>query len=186
MDKFIEQLKAGATFWAGEDIITSYQFKEHPAESGTGYITRDTVPYCDVKALRPEFMVVSYRFFGMWLESIIRFNSLAFSQAEIIARIQPVPVKKPVIKTELTRDEILQLVGFMNSLCEEIPNGLSSLKDALTFAMLDLSMFTRFGHKSVSYQNALDFAQSIPHFDDVKSDACTYWMLNDQEYLKYK
>lgn len=185
----VDKIKSGTTFWAGEDSVAAYRFIEHPPESGKGYITRERAYYCDVRAFYGDYIVVYYKFFGNWIDAIIKLRDLALSPEEIIARLKPVtPAPKPrqlVAMPEPSSADIRLFVKEMDALLEEIPNGLSRLKDALTFAMLDLNMFTRFGHKSSSFQKALTFARSIPPFVDVKSDECTNWMLNDEEHLKY-
>jgi hypothetical protein len=183
----IEKIKSGLIFWAGEDMVTAYQFKEHPPMSGQGYITSDHGQHCDVRAFHPEHMEIFYKFFGSWVEANLKYSEIAFSPAEIIERIQAeVPKPKHRPKTGPTdKLETRPLVKYMNALCDEVPRGLSSLKDALTFALLDLSMYNRFSIKSATFDKALAFARSIPHFDDIKSEECAGWMLHDEEHLKY-
>ena len=64
-------------------------------------------------------------------------------------------------------------------------NGLSRLKDACTFAALDIGMYWRFQTKTKDFDKAVAFAKSIPVFEDLNSDDACGWMLHDEEHLKY-
>lgn len=85
----------------------------------------------------------------------------------------------------MDKQELKQLTDYLHKLCDEIPRGLSSLKDALTFTLLDLTAYWRHDIKTKDLNKALTFAKSIPKFDDFNSDECCAWMLNDEEYIKY-
>lgn len=184
-----EKIIAGTTFWAGEDILTAYNFKEG-AISGQGYICRDGSSFhCDVRAFHSDHIEIFYKFFGTWVDSKIYYESIAFSPEEIVERIKaqvPTPKPKHIVRTGPTdKIETRALVKYMNALCNEVPSGLSSLKDSLTFAMLDLNFYNGYGVKNKTFDDALAFGRSIPHFEDLKSDECANWMLHDEEHLKY-
>jgi hypothetical protein len=84
-----------------------------------------------------------------------------------------------------TTAEIKTMCEYLHQLCDEIPQGLSGLKDALTFALLDLTAYWRHGIRMKDFDKALKFAESIPVFDDFNSDECCGWMLHDEEHLTY-
>lgn len=85
----------------------------------------------------------------------------------------------------MDREEAKLLANRLDEICDNVPNGLSHLKDALTFAIMDLRMYTKFGHKSSSFEKAVAFGKSIPQFGDY--DSCEFfdWEMQDEEHLKY-
>lgn len=87
---------------------------------------------------------------------------------------------------QTTREQIIELANFLDKVADEIPQGqgLSELKDAVSFACIDLRMHLR-GVTGPRFQKALHFAQSIPKVDDVEDDKLTRWMIHDEKYLEY-
>ncbi len=84
-----------------------------------------------------------------------------------------------------TRQEVRELADYLEKVVERIPRGLSHLKDALTFALIDLDCYAIGLYRTSTYRQALDFAQSIPRVEDLEGDTFTTWMLNDLEHRKY-
>lgn len=87
--------------------------------------------------------------------------------------------------TSITRAEAMTLCDYAHRIADRIPNGLSSLSDALTFAGTDLLSYSKFGFKIPGFNLALTFIQSIPKFEDLESKEFFDWMNNDIEHLKY-
>lgn len=77
------------------------------------------------------------------------------------------------------------LADKVSKICDQVPNGLSGLKDALTFAQMELLMNFRFGKEGSTFAKALNFAKSIPDFTDYDSAEFFEWMMEDEEHLKY-
>ena len=78
-----------------------------------------------------------------------------------------------------------QLAAKLSEICNRVPAGLSHLKDALTFAEMDLLMYYRFGKQNSAFTKAVAFANSIPTFSDYDSSEFSEWMMEDEEHIKY-
>lgn len=85
----------------------------------------------------------------------------------------------------MSKQELKELIDYLNKLTDSVPRGLSNLKDALTFTILDLTAYWRHDIRMKSLNKALAFAESIPRFTDLDSDECCGWMLHDEEHCKY-
>ena len=85
----------------------------------------------------------------------------------------------------MNREEAKLLANRMDEICDRVPNGLSHLKDALTFAIMDLRMYSQFDFKGSKFIKAVAFAKSIPEFADYDSSEFFEWEMQDEEYLKY-
>ncbi|MEP4948864.1 MAG: hypothetical protein ABJU26_15135, partial [Flavobacteriaceae bacterium] len=78
----------------------------------------------------------------------------------------------------MNKEEIKNLADYLEKLSDCIPNGLWSLKDAVSFTCIELRMYARFGKKGKDFEKALEFAKSIPIVDDFNSDKIITWQLN--------
>ncbi|WP_342086073.1 hypothetical protein [Dyadobacter sp. OTU695] len=85
----------------------------------------------------------------------------------------------------MDKQQVKLLADKISEICDHVPNGLSGLKDALTFAQMELLMNFRFGKQGSTFQKALIFAKSIPDFTDYDSGEFFDWMMQDEEHLKY-
>jgi len=85
----------------------------------------------------------------------------------------------------MNKNEVKELLDYMNAVGAHVPRGLSSLNEAMTFAILDLTAYYRFGSQLSSFHKAIAFGKTIPKFTDLKSEECASWMLHDVEHMKY-
>ena len=85
----------------------------------------------------------------------------------------------------MNRNEIKDLADYLDKLAETIPQGNWPVKDAVSFACIDLRMFLRTGVKSSDFEKALTFAKSIPKTDDFDSIEIIRWQLHNKDYQNY-
>lgn len=81
-------------------------------------------------------------------------------------------------------EELNELIEYLNQVADAISNGLPQLKDAVSFAVIDLAMYVK-GYGGRHYSKALTFALTIPRVTDLKSEPFFDWMLNDKKHLEY-
>jgi hypothetical protein len=85
----------------------------------------------------------------------------------------------------MDKQQVKLLANKVSEICDHVPAGLSGLKDALTFAQMELLMNFRFGKEGSTFAKALNFAKSIPEFSDYEGAEFFEWMMEDEEHLKY-
>lgn len=85
----------------------------------------------------------------------------------------------------MNKSEIKDLIDYMHLIGDHVPKGLSSLNDALTLALLDLTALYRFGMQLSGSDKAQAFGKSIPKFENFDSDEFSSWLIHDREHLKY-
>jgi hypothetical protein len=85
----------------------------------------------------------------------------------------------------MDKQEAEDLIKYMDNVANHVPNGLSHLSDAITFAMLELIVYWRTRVKQNDYEKALAFGKSIPVFKNFESADFNNWLLEDEEHLKY-
>ena len=85
----------------------------------------------------------------------------------------------------MEKDELSGLIDNLRRVDHKVPDNLYSRKDALACAILDLELTCRHGAKSKDYQKAVDFARSVPVFEDLDGDKFIAWLNQDQELWKY-
>ena len=85
----------------------------------------------------------------------------------------------------MSSTEIKPLAQYLLRVAEKIPNGLSGLKDAVSFAAFELNIYASNGVKTTTFNKALTFARTIPQVEDLNDDDFAGWMLHDREYLRY-
>jgi hypothetical protein len=85
----------------------------------------------------------------------------------------------------MTRIEVKPLADYLLKVAEKIPQGLSGLKDAVSFAAFELNIYASKGIKTKTFEKALTFARTIPQVKDLNEDNFAGWMLHDREYLLY-
>lgn len=85
----------------------------------------------------------------------------------------------------MERDKITDLANYLDELAETIPQGNWPVKDAVTFACIELRMFLRTGVKGKDFDKALTFAKSVPVTDDFDSIEIIRWQLHNKDYQKY-
>jgi len=85
----------------------------------------------------------------------------------------------------MEKQELKALADYLDKLADTIPNGLWALKDAVSFACIEIRMFLRFNKKGADFDKALKFAKSIPKHEDLNHDEIIKWQLYDKQYLEY-
>jgi hypothetical protein len=85
----------------------------------------------------------------------------------------------------MEKNELKSMMDNMHAVADQVPRGLSGVSDAITFALLDLTTFQRYGTKTKDFDKALEFGKSIPITTDYESDEFNSWLINDREHLKY-
>jgi hypothetical protein len=85
----------------------------------------------------------------------------------------------------MNNQELKDLAAYLDKVADAIPKGLSQLKDAVSFATIDLNAYAYQGIRISTYSKSLEFALSIPKVEDLEGDELTHWMLHDMKFLEY-
>mgnify|MGYP007079535621 FL=1 len=85
----------------------------------------------------------------------------------------------------MNREEIKNLADYLDKLSDSIPQGNWPVKDAVSFACIELRMYLRLGMKGKDFDKALTFAKSIPRTEDFDSIEIIRWQLHNKDYQNY-
>lgn len=84
-------------------------------------------------------------------------------------------------RAAMTAQEVKELATYLDKVADAIPSGLSHLKDAVSFASIDLAI----GGRGPNFSKAVSFALTIPRVTKIEDDRLTEWMLHDTKHLEY-
>lgn len=86
---------------------------------------------------------------------------------------------------EMDKKELLTTANYLNKLIDHIPHGLWALKDAVSFACIDIGFYIKVGVKCEDWDTMIEFVSNIPVVEDWEDEKLTHWMIHNKDYQNY-